>query len=267
MNKMEENNIEKRIKEEFWKKTSGALFVITIIMVLLVLIITMANVTPDKYTQILIGMAILGVFSTAVLINILNKTVGMNFAITLLKLRRLKNKGKGLFKEFRYNGIPKYHIIDFNDSSIKYTTKINGEKKQGILINHPFAKYEDFGAKVPVIEGSYSDIMPKNFFLGNRITTNQALIEKTIVESGISQSDLDDVKKHRRWLMYVLLIIAIAMVLSIDLFAQKIAEANAATIACYQNSGTAAEIVANFIWLPLLFTIKEGFSKYGLFKR
>lgn len=245
----DENKVMKESKRN-WILTLS--FLVGLELIMLIIIIA-GKIQPDKYMQVLIGLSLIGLFIGAICLNLIKKTVGLNFAIKLFKLNKLKKKGYGLLKEFTLAGRPQYHIVKFSEI-IKFKTKQNGEDKQGLILYNPYAKYEDFGGNIPIIEGTINDISPKNFLTGNRIGINPDLIDKIVVESGISQKDLEEVKKHRRWLMYLMIGVAVAGILSFDLFAQRLSEANAETIACYKEVGKSVTVNA---LLPLIATIKE----------
>lgn len=222
-------------------------------LLLVLTLIVMNKIPNNSYNQVMIGLAFGSVFLIWAVYKMINATIGFKFLVTLYKARKMKNKGYGLFKEFSLAGKPIYHLVKYDDI-IRYKTKVNGQDKNGMALFNPYARYEDFGANIPIVEGTYNDISLKNVFTGNRIGMNPDLADKIIVESGITPKDLDDVKKHRKWLMFLLGGIAIAGILSFDLFAQRLAEANASTAACYKELGKSATITAG------------GFVKVGVDK-
>ena len=72
----------------------------------------------------------------------------------------------------------------------------------------------------------------------------QEVIEKNIADNSKSAEQIDNLKQWRKWLIIISVILLIGGFISFDLIAQRLAEANQATIACYQQAGKSATIIA-----------------------
>jgi hypothetical protein len=179
-----------------------------------------------ELTQILIGLTALGLFAGLISLNLVQQTVGIKFAVQLLKAKRLKKKGYGLLKVFNIGGRPEYKTVKFAPL-IRYTIKENDEDRNKLVLFNQFAKYEDFGADIPILECNPNHIAPKNYLNGASITVSPEVTEKLIVDGAKSQEEIDLLKKHRRNALIFVGILLVGIIVGFDLYSQRIADANA----------------------------------------
>lgn len=224
----------------------STIFTCIIIIAAIVLInafTVVKDYTQDKVVLVLIALLMISLLVGVAGFTIVKKTIGWKLAILLFKLRKKKNKGYILTRIFDLSGIIQYRMIK---ASLRNTYKYieNGVKTTKMFFFDPYARYQDFNG-IPVVDVSPNDINPKNPATGTRINISPEVIEKNIADNSKSAEQIDTLKQWRKWLIIILVILLVGGFISFDLFAQRLAEANEATIACYKAAGKSATIIAS----------------------
>lgn len=194
----------------------------------------------NKVVIILGCTTLIGLFLGVIGFMLVKNTVGWNLGIKLMKMRRLRYKGFVILKVFHVSGRPQYNIVKAS-SRIVYIYEENGIKKKKVVFYDPYGKYEDF-LGIPIIECNPNDIQLKNTFNGSRIGAAPEIIEKNITDNSMSAAQIDTLKAQRRWILIAFGIVAGLTLLGFDLYAQRLAAANEATVACYRDAGKTAII-------------------------
>ena len=166
---------------------------------------------------LLVGMA--GVFLGGIMLNWVNKTVGLNYAFKLFKMKNKINKDKILLKVWLPNGKPQY-IIKPIANIIEYNYKENGKTKIGMVKYDYYSMYKEF-SDIPVLECDPNDIVPRNPFVNTSLTISGEILKKNITDSAKEDLKYDDMKK---WIKMALPII-IAVGIIVIIYSQNQADA------------------------------------------
>lgn len=141
-------------------------------------------------------VAILGLFVGGIMLNWVNKTVGLKFAFMLFKMKKKSNKDKILLKIFLPNGKPDWKMVKLA-SKMEYQYKENGRDKTGIVIYDYLAVIEYFN-NIKVLEVRTNDIFPRNPYVDTSLNIPGELVKKNIVDSSKEDFSMDNAKKWLR---------------------------------------------------------------------
>lgn len=225
-----------------WKKVAilcGSMLIMTLIFLYFI----MFTNYEDKLTKY---MGAAGMGSIALLIimfRVVQISVGWSFVRKILWVSKNKVKGYIMLKVHTVSGRPKYEVAK-GGRWITYQFEENGNKISKRMFYDPLAIYHDYGADIPILEGTPDDIFPTNRFTGTRVTTSPELVEKTIIDSSRSADELDKYKQYTKYAMYGLGIMAVGLFFGFDLYRQAIADSNAAVIEATKLCTQSATIVA-----------------------
>lgn len=138
-------------------------------------------------------IAVIGVFIGGVMLNWVNKTVGLKFAFMLFQMKKKKNKDKILLKIFLPNGKPDWKMVKLS-SKMEYQYKENGKDKTGIVMYDYLAVIEYF-SNIKVLEVRTNDIFPRNPYVDTSLNLPGELVKKNIVDSSKEDFSGENVKK------------------------------------------------------------------------
>jgi hypothetical protein len=223
-------------------KLIGGFITALAVIIIINLFVFMKGQTDNKLLIGISAFGLIGAFLGVIGFNIVKKTVGWKLGIKLFKLRKLRYKGHMLLKIFDLSGIPQYKEVKASPR-ITYNYIENGEKKDKVVFFNQQARYFDFNG-IPVIDCNPNDISPKNPYGHGNVVIAPEIVEKNIVDNSKSAEQIDNLKQWRKYLIIIVVILLVGGFVSFDLIANRLAEANEATIACYKEGAKTATIVA-----------------------
>jgi len=154
-------------------------------------------------------VAFVGLMIGFIMLNWVNKTVGLKYAFMLFKMKKKSNNNKILLKIWLLNGKPQYKMVDIANL-IEYNYKENGKQKVGMVKYDYYAMYKEF-ANIPVLECDPNDIVPRNPFINTSLTIPGEILKKNITDSAKEDLKYDDLRK---WLkLAVPLVVAVGIIL------------------------------------------------------
>ena len=193
--------------------------------------------------QYLILIAILGIFIGGIMLNWVNKTIGLKFAFQLFKMKKKRNKDKILLKILVPNGKPEFKITKVAPL-IEYPYKENGRDKKGMVIFDYYSITEMFNG-IKVLECRPDDILPRNPYIDTSLTISGDLVKKNVVDSAKEDFSLDGYKKWIKIALPLVIAVGVIMILYSQNQAEQVAELTNKLIACYNSVPKEATIIAN----------------------
>lgn len=193
--------------------------------------------------QWLILIAMLGIFIGGIMLNWVNKTIGLKFAFQLFKMKKKSNKGKILLKILVPNGKPEFKIVRVAPL-IEYPYKENGRDKKGLVIFDYYSVTEMFNG-IKVLECRTDDILPRNPYIDTSLTISGDLVKKNVVDSAKEDFSLDNYKKWVKIALPLVIAVGVIMILYSQNQADQVAELTNKLIACYNSVPKEATIIAN----------------------
>ncbi len=204
-----------------WFKAGIVMSVLVGILMFVLSAIMFRNITDSIAQQVMLGLAMLGIFAALASWKLVEKTIGFGFVINLWRLNRLKRSGWIVLKIHTVSGRPVYRIVK-DDKLIYYDWMENGDLKRKLVISQPYAKYFDFGGDYTVMECTPNDINPINRFDGSRINTTPELIEKHVVDASKTYDEIQSLRKWRKYMIWGAIGIAGAFYIMWDLNTQQL---------------------------------------------
>jgi len=183
-------------------------------------------------------VAFLGVMIAGIMLNWVNKTVGLAYAFKLYNMKKKGNQDKVLLKIWLANGRPQYQIKEVANL-IEYNYKENGKEKQGMVKYDYYSMYRDFSG-IPILECDPNDIVPRNPFINTSLTISGEILKKNIVDSAKEDLSKENIKA---WLKLALpIIVALGVIIIFYSSSQSDALAECTRVALQTKS---AIITAN----------------------
>jgi hypothetical protein len=184
-----------------------------------------------------IFVGVVGLIVGGIVIQWVNKSVGLKFAWQLFLMKKKINKRKILLKIWLPSGNPVYKKVDAC-KMIEYNYRENGKSKIGMVLYDHYAKYNEFGG-IPVIECSPDDIIPRNPFAKTSMTISPEIVKKNIVDSSKETTQGDNIKKWLKYAIPLLAIFGIILVLYSSNQSETVAELTTQLAQCYSSTRSA----------------------------
>jgi hypothetical protein len=157
-----------------------------------------------------LGVAFVGLMIGFIMLNWVNKTVGLGYAFKLYKMKKKNNINKILLKIWLANGKPQYQIKNVANL-IEYTYKENNKEKNGLVKYDYYAMYKDFSG-IPILECDPNDIVPRNPFINTSLTISGEILKKNIIDSSKEDLKGEDLKKFAKIALPIIIAIGVLLI-------------------------------------------------------